>query len=300
MKTIIAFFLGFLSIFGQTAGAPKAVQHTYTSSSAVQAGLNSATHDDSQAETRTIVTSPSKLPNSQIIMSTSPSTNSPSWKLIIQQDGSALFQAVDLAKFEQARVSPPFGDYDARSYPAGTFSRIVSLVDAIGDVSKIPKELCAYSASYGTATVIIYDGSISPDMGCIKDTATQTEKDLKIEIARVSNNLLSNEPMSTIFPTIMALSPTSGPLGTQFTIKGRGFTLSDNEIDLFQKAGDAYTIENFIEAASTNEGTTLVFTLPFPVTRYTAPTTPPGIYYISVHNINGETSMLPLTVTADN
>ena len=106
---------------------------------------------------------------SPIIINQSASTNTKARTLNIQQDGSAT--TTDASK----------------TYPAGTFIKIVELVDSIGDVSKIPVVSCTKSISFGTVTTVTYNGAMSGDLECIDQNASDEQKDLADQISQMYN-----------------------------------------------------------------------------------------------------------------
>ncbi len=100
-------------------------------------------------------------------------------------------------------------------------------------------------------------------------------------------------------PSIAALSPSSGPVGTKVTIIGSGFTPTNNGIRFGQISMGGF---------SSADGKTLTFTVP----QY-GPSTcsldgkvctkdireiTPGAYNVSVSIVNGTSNALPFTVTA--
>ena len=102
-------------------------------------------------------------------------------------------------------------------------------------------------------------------------------------------------------PTIQSITPTQGPVGTQVTISGWGFT-SDNTI--------RFGIGGAMHVAAANNGTTLNFIIPTRVgpCSYAGDTSPircfvadtlvvPNIYTLSVSNANGQSNTLQFTVT---
>lgn len=104
----------------------------------------------------------------------------------------------------------------------------------------------------------------------------------------------------TKVPQITSISPSSGQVGTTFTIYGSGFT-SDNNVK--------FDIGGASHVAAGNNGTTLTFTVP----GYVSPTCPfsnmscaviaiakridPGVYNVYVENSNGLSNMAQFNVT---
>ncbi|MEK7650731.1 MAG: peptidoglycan-binding protein [Patescibacteria group bacterium] len=120
-----------------------------------------------------------------------------------------------------------------------------------------------------------------------------------------SNNPFTITSGVTQSPAISALSPASAAVGAQVTITGSGFTSSGNKIkfgDLNTELNPSYSLN------STNNGTTLTFTVP--TSRYYACSagnppclvaqylTPPGVYPVSVTNANGTSNTVNFTVFA--
>ncbi len=118
-----------------------------------------------------------------------------------------------------------------------------------------------------------------------------------------SNNPFTITSGVTQSPAISALSPISAAVGAQVTITGSGFTSSGNKIkfgDLATELNPGYSLN------STNNGTTLTFTVP--TSRYYACSagnppclvaqylTPPGVYPVSVTNANGMSNTVNFTV----
>lgn len=101
-----------------------------------------------------------KITGSQIIISTSASTNSAPWKLYISPDGSG------------SLVTSPMTHgitYKNMSYAIGTFPyyQIVSDLSAIGNIGGIPGHSCPKSVSFGTSTTISFNNKTSGDISCI-------------------------------------------------------------------------------------------------------------------------------------
>jgi IPT/TIG domain len=112
-------------------------------------------------------------------------------------------------------------------------------------------------------------------------------------IAVVNSNGTSNSETFTVTPpTITSLSPSSGPVGTQLTITGTGFTPNDNN-QLWCMTGCSYSpgaVPGLISASSNSTSLT-----------YTIPTSPVGIYTIAVVNGQGNTTNSEtFTVTSGN
>ncbi len=100
-------------------------------------------------------------------------------------------------------------------------------------------------------------------------------------------------------PTITALAPTTGPVGTEVTISGGGFTSQGNAV---------YFGAGYIPNLASTDGTTLVFTVPgsldpaclFAQPRCLLPSyaTQPGTYHLAVASPNGMSNRVIFTVVA--
>ena len=103
--------------------------------------------------------------------------------------------------------------------------------------------------------------------------------------------------------SISSLSPTSGPVGTQVTITGSGFTPTGNKV----KFGNLGSELNPSYNLNSSDGTTLVFAVPSSnyapcwfFTRFKCylpvKDTQPGIYPVSVINASGTSNEITFTV----
>jgi len=103
-------------------------------------------------------------------------------------------------------------------------------------------------------------------------------------------------------PTITNISPTSGPIGTQITITGSGFTSTGNQINFDFSANSMGALWNSLNSSN---GSTLSFTMPA-TNGYVCVVGPcpltlsvnPGLHKISVTNANGTSNEVNFTVTA--
>lgn len=93
------------------------------------------------------------------------STNSRGFRVVIYRDGSAT-ATINGAGFVTHADEPR-----AQSYPAGSVevNKLGSLLEKIGDVSRIPTGHCAKSVSFGTTTTIMYAGKTSGDLQCLRE-----------------------------------------------------------------------------------------------------------------------------------
>src|SRR3989338_245621 len=104
--------------------------------------------------------------------------------------------------------------------------------------------------------------------------------------------------------SVSYLSPSSGPIGTQVTIVGSGFTSTGNKV-IFVNLG---TENNPTYSLNSYDGRTLTFTIPssdYYACLYTYPScaipqrlTQPGSYSVSVMNPNGTSNSVNFTVTS--
>jgi peptidoglycan hydrolase-like protein with peptidoglycan-binding domain len=120
-------------------------------------------------------------------------------------------------------------------------------------------------------------------------------------------NAMCVHPSSTLFTIVAAaqsiagLSPSSGPVNTQVTITGSGFTATGNTIN-FTSSSVSDIVPNL-----TSNGTTIIFTVPTqntPACSFASPPCPyafiptaAGTYAVSVTNANGTSNSATFTVT---
>jgi hypothetical protein len=100
------------------------------------------------------------------------STNTPSYKILINNDGSATAEMSGAGS--PLRVEPP----RSQQFPPGTIDTrtLRRLLTEVGDVSRIPTGGCAKSASFGTRTQITYAGKTSGDLQCIRQQASDSDQ----------------------------------------------------------------------------------------------------------------------------
>src|SRR3989344_976811 len=99
-------------------------------------------------------------------------------------------------------------------------------------------------------------------------------------------------------PSVISLSPTSGPVGTNITITGTGFTSTGNAVNFGS---------GLIPNLTSPDGKTIIFTLPGilnPACYYSDPrclmpafSVSVGAYQVSVKNANGQSNQITFTVT---
>ena len=102
---------------------------------------------------------------------------------------------------------------------------------------------------------------------------------------------------SAAAPTIAALSPTSGPIGTLVTILGANFTSTDNVIH-FRGEHDSFDAGSPV---GSENGTSLQFqisTCPSYQPRCPGRYVSPGVYKVTVINVNGASNEATFTLTA--
>lgn len=106
-------------------------------------------------------------------------------------------------------------------------------------------------------------------------------------------------PPAVTTPVVISMVPTSGPIGTTVTLRGTGYT-ADNTI--------SFGYGSIVHVPSTDNGTTLTFTIPSslnPACFYSTPRcmvatrlTIDGAYNVSVTNTNGTSNSMTFTVTS--
>lgn len=111
---------------------------------------------------------------SLVTITNSGSTNTPGYTLVIYSDGSG---SLNYTRKGQTH----FGTYQDKTFPAGTFAtqQLHTVLQAVGDVSKIPHRGCLKSASFGTSTTITYQGKTSSDLTCLGSQDARSHLDLK-------------------------------------------------------------------------------------------------------------------------
>jgi len=129
-------------------------------SSATETTPNGAAKESATREVATIIQSPS--------------TNTPGFRIVIHDDGSATEEIRDFSH------NPGRAPVQPRQYPPGTIdtNTLNRLLTKIGDVSTIPTGFCPKSVSFGTRTQISYNGKTSGDLQCIRRAASGTDESL--------------------------------------------------------------------------------------------------------------------------
>ena len=96
------------------------------------------------------------------------STNTPAYKVVIHNDGSATEEIGP--RTHGLRPGPA----QSQQFPPGTIDTktLRRLLTAISDVSRIPVGICAKSVSFGTRTLITYAGRTSGDLQCVRREAS--------------------------------------------------------------------------------------------------------------------------------
>lgn len=77
-----------------------------------------------------------------------------------------------------------------------------------------------------------------------------------VMIAAMATTHASAQP-----PRLVAIVPNSGPIGTQVTIQGSGFTPSDNTV-IFGAGSRAYPSGSVYPNLSSDNGSVIIFTIP--------------------------------------
>jgi hypothetical protein len=108
-------------------------------------------------------------------------------------------------------------------------------------------------------------------------------------------------------PRLIAIVPNSGPIGTQVTIQGSGFTDSGNTV-IFGVGSRAYSSGSVYPNHSSDNGSVIIFTIPEhydPACEYSSSPCPyaalptvPGTYGVAVSNVNGQSNTQNFTVIA--
>jgi hypothetical protein len=108
-------------------------------------------------------------------------------------------------------------------------------------------------------------------------------------------------------PQLIAIVPNAGPIGTQVTIQGSGFSASGNTV-IFGVGSRAYPSGSVYPNHGSDNGSVIRFTIPEhydPACEYSSRPCPyatiptvPGTYTIAVLNNNGQTDTQNFTVTA--
>ena len=108
-------------------------------------------------------------------------------------------------------------------------------------------------------------------------------------------------------PQLISIVPDSGPIGTEVTIQGSGFTASGNTV-VFGVGSRAYPSGSVYPNHSSDNGSVIRFTIPEhydPACEYSSRPCPyaalptvPGSYSVAVSNIGGQSNAQNFTVTA--
>jgi hypothetical protein len=108
-------------------------------------------------------------------------------------------------------------------------------------------------------------------------------------------------------PQLTSIVPNSGPIGTEVTIRGSGFTVSGNTV-IFGVGSRAYPSGSVYPNHSSDNGSVIRFTIPEhydPACEYSSRPCPyaalptmPGSYSVAVSNIGGQSNAQNFTVTA--
>lgn len=163
-----------------------------------------------------------------------------------------------------------------------------------GDVYGVTSGVSTFYTTEGTKTAVV----------TITSGDQTTYRTCSINVyPRTTTNTNTNTQTSTT-PTISSLSPTSGPVGTQVTITGSGFTSTNNLIKM-DNGNDDYA-----GSFNSSNGTNITFTVPnnigdsclFTNSNVACAVEPtnviPGTYSISVKNSKGVSNSKTFTVTS--
>ena len=163
----------------------------------------------------------------------------------------------------------------------------------------IAKNVAGTTYNWSVGTVADNNGTISDGLYSIQVCQTNTSScDYSDSPFTINSGTVSIE-----VPIIYSLAPATGPVNTVVTVSGSGFTATGNKI----KFGSLGVENNPSYSLNSTDGKTLVFTVP--TSNYFACwfTTPacyapsvlvqPGIYPVSVTNMNGTSNTLNFTVT---
>jgi hypothetical protein len=124
----------------------------------------------SEASPATIKTGQGNNPDAENILaviSKSRSTNSPAYRVVVRNDGSAT------AEIGSANVAGGSEPAQLRTFTAGSIDSqtLRRLLTQLVDVSAIPTGHCTKSVSFGTTTQITYEGKTSGDLQCVRRPA---------------------------------------------------------------------------------------------------------------------------------
>jgi len=109
------------------------------------------------------------------------STNSLPYRIMIFADGSATMSI----KGGSTKTFKP-GSFDAKT--------LETLLQSVGDVSQLTSQPCAKSVSFGTITLITYNGKTSQDISCAGTHWPQAGYELRDFIDRIKSSLPVSRP----------------------------------------------------------------------------------------------------------
>ena len=241
------------------------------------------------------------------ISSVTPSTGSPG--TLITVNGSGFLPGENAINIAGGAISSTYVNGNTLTFiaPSSIFANCPqsgsigcsgTIMDAAGSypitVTNANGTSNAVSLSIGAAVIVNCD-PLPVIPGC---TVTASV----VNNACVYNKVCQNQTStaSTAAPVISALTPSSGPIGSQVTIAGSGFAPTGNTVHF-----DVYT---FPSVAAANNGTSLAFTVPPTVYYNYCPqnsmcpnfviNTAPGAHTVNVSNANGTSNSVTFTVTA--
>lgn len=128
-----------------------------------------------------------------VVITNSASTNSLGYTLTVNNDGGGLLQ---YQKFGNQTIQD-------KNFPANNWSisNLRNDLQAVGDVSKINRGECMKSISFGTSTLITYQGKTSQDIQCVSQNDPQINKDLATEVINIVNKVPFVSKYQTAHPT---------------------------------------------------------------------------------------------------
>lgn len=157
-----------------------------------------------------------------------------------------------------------------------------------------------------SATRTVSFSPFSIGIQCFDDTINQSATDLVF----IPITYTTTPPVTQ--PSVDSLFPSSGPVGTNVSINGKGFTPTDNTVNfgygVITGLTSATWISDGFSTGTTTTGMTINFIVPGSLTPACATQTPrcmiatmlttPGTYPVSVTNANGISNAVNFTVTA--
>ncbi|MEJ0021448.1 MAG: hypothetical protein WDN47_02565 [Candidatus Doudnabacteria bacterium] len=135
-------------------------------------------------------------PNPSSVPAKTPAPSSVTSLALINNSGSTNALPFAIRIFSDGSASALVQSNPGQDFKAGTIDtkNLLSLLQKAGDVSKL-KEHCVKSVSFGTSTIITYNGKTSGDISCsttgaakdLYDFINQIEQQLKISANRLQS-----------------------------------------------------------------------------------------------------------------